>query len=140
MMPDLPTLIAQAAPDVGQFEQWWHYGPLGAFAFIVASIAALLIAFAGYFAYTIWAPDYRERRKEELEHQRQKRLLELEKEQKQNALYDTLRECQIADQGYKQRQVALTESVLAGQAGHASDCAVTREVVVKIARHLEVET
>lgn len=137
-----PEILAQAqaaAPNVGEFEQWWHYGPLGAFAFIAAVTVAGCISFGAYFAYVIWAPDYRKRREQDAEYQQEKRRLDLLKEQKQNDLYDTLRECQIQDQDHKRVVTTAIAKIADSQHLHAADCAGTRHMVAKIARHLEVE-
>jgi hypothetical protein len=117
----MTELVKEAIPHW----QWWaNWGVLG----VLASIAVLVCLIALREWWKVKRP-YVIKRLE----------IELAKEAKTVDLLDTLRVCQVADQDHKQRQLALTESVVASQRTHAEDCASSREILGRIARHLEVE-
>jgi hypothetical protein len=98
--------------------QWWsNWGVLGVLAFVVVATAL--------YALREW---WIVRRPHVIERQR----LELIKEQKQSDLLETLRDTQVADRCWKDRQLAMTDQIIKSQDAHAADCSATRRIVERI--------
>lgn len=137
-------LLAQmlpTPPELPDWRWWADMGVLGIFAFVV--ITALVTVF-----FIAWLPYYVRLLKQRAEFNAQKAIqeanyslrkqeLDLLKDEKLNALMDTIRDNAGEELQHKRQQTAILDRMDKRQSEHADSCATAHDLTTKIHKSVE---